>query len=389
MQDEIDYFGITVPTTTYTYIWGKGEHGQLGTGDRSGSNIPVIIDAFNSISITQISLGTSHTLALTNEGRLYSWGYGGDGRLGHGNTLDVLYPKLVETLINENIIEIKCGELHSAALTNEGKLYTWGLGSDGRLGHGNNLTYDKPTLVLYFCNNNGDYNYSIPIESISCGGLHCGALSKNDHKLYTWGYGNGGRLGHKDGSEQSFPKLVESLKDIDIVQVSCGGHHTAALSKDGQLYTWGFDDDGRLGHSKTGHCFEPKIVKDLQSQFVTKVSCGCWHTAALTKDGDVYCWGSCKSGQLGHGSKDSAYIPHLILQNRGVVDIACGTAHTAALTNTGQLYTWGKCDDGRLGYKTDEDQVTPRIVDAFKDCSVKQIFCGVLTTAAVVEVPQI
>ena len=79
----------------------------------------------------------------------------------------------------------------------------------------------------------------------------------------------------------------------------CGGHHTAALTSRGTVYTWGFDDDGRLGHGSPGHQFTPKVIQSLSSVQVVHIACGCWHSAALTSAGAVYTWGSCKSGQLG------------------------------------------------------------------------------------------
>lgn len=72
--------------------------------------------------------------------------------------MDVLYPKKIDSLNDEFIVQIRCGELHSASLSKDGVLYTWGLGSDGRLGHGNTLTYDKPTVVSYF---NGKISFFI------------------------------------------------------------------------------------------------------------------------------------------------------------------------------------------------------------------------------------
>jgi alpha-tubulin suppressor-like RCC1 family protein len=166
--------------------------------------------------------------------------------------------------------------------------------------------------------------------------------------------------------------------------VHCGGHHTAALTEDGVLYTWGFDDDGRLGHGASGHELAPRIVKALEGKRVRQVACGCWHSAALTEDGAVYTWGSCKSGQLGQAHKNSVAAPRVVLEGvgGGVKMVACGTAHTAALTESGDLYTWGKHDDGRLGYDASEDQTTPRLVETLKGKTVFQVVCGVYDTAA-------
>lgn len=166
----------------------------------------------------------------------------------------------------------------------------------------------------------------------------------------------------------------------------CGGHHTAALTSRGAVYTWGFDDDGRLGHGSPGHQFTPKLIQSLAGVQVVHIACGCWHSAALTSAGAVYTWGSCKSGQLGQAHKNSVPTPRVVLQGRGggIIMVACGTAHTAALSANGDLYTWGKHDDGRLGYDTSADQTTPRVVDVLVGRKVQQVVCGVYDTAAIV-----
>ena len=90
-------------------------------------------------------------------------------------------------------------------------------------------------------------------------------------------------------------------------------------------------------------------------------------------------------GQLGQAHKNSIPTPRMVLYGvgGGIVMLACGTAHTAAVTRDGELYTWGKSADGRLGYETDPntDQTTPRLVDKFGDRKVASVACGVYDTA--------
>ena len=86
-------------------------------------------------------------MALTADGRGYSWGEGGDGKLGHGNKLTYEKPKVIEGLYGAHVRFIACGSSHSAAVTSNGELYTWGSGEYGRLGHGDNKTQLKPKMV--------------------------------------------------------------------------------------------------------------------------------------------------------------------------------------------------------------------------------------------------
>lgn len=82
---------------------------------------------------------------------MFSWGEGDDGKLGHGNKMSYDKPKLIEALKSKRVRDVACGSSHSAAITSNGELYTWGLGEYGRLGHGDTITQMKPRLVRALC----------------------------------------------------------------------------------------------------------------------------------------------------------------------------------------------------------------------------------------------
>lgn len=91
--------------------------------------------------------GGRHSLALTTDGKVFSWGEGDDGKLGHFSRWNCDKPRLIEALKSKRVRDIACGSSHSAAITSNGDLYTWGLGEYGRLGHGDNTTQLKPKQV--------------------------------------------------------------------------------------------------------------------------------------------------------------------------------------------------------------------------------------------------
>lgn len=387
LKEELAYFHLPLqdsdpPCEVFTF--GKGEYGQLGTGDRASNPMPQRVDVLVGLCVRKLSLGTSHSACLVEDGRVFSWGYGGDGRLGHGHDGDVLVPKPIAGLHGMDIEVVVCGELHTAALTNKGQVFTWGLGKDGRLGHGARDSEFVPRLVSALSNKT--------ITQVACGGLHTAVLTSTG-TVETFGLGKDGRLGHGNlEPDQLSPRIVQGLTDHIIKQVDCGGHHTAALTENGVVYTFGFDDDGRLGHGTVGHQFHPRVVDALVGEEIAQVACGCWHSAALSTSGAVFTFGSCKSGQLGGGQKSSVSSPRVVLQGKGggIVSIACGTAHTAALSASGELYTWGKHADGRLGYvnTAEEDQPIPRRVVALDGKLVRQVVCGVYDTGVVVGGPR-
>lgn len=86
-------------------------------------------------------------MCITKKKKIYTWGMGGGGRLGHGNEEDFLVPKEINELSKKKIVFISAGESHSAAITEKLKLYTWGTGAYGRLGHGMDTNEKKPKLV--------------------------------------------------------------------------------------------------------------------------------------------------------------------------------------------------------------------------------------------------
>jgi alpha-tubulin suppressor-like RCC1 family protein len=109
----------------------SGDFGQLGNGDRSSSVTPVAVDALDDVPVAQISLGTAHNAVLTADGQVLTWGHGSGGRLGHGDEDDQLVPVPVSGLSSVKIAQVMCGELHTAALCEDGKLWTWGCGKVG------------------------------------------------------------------------------------------------------------------------------------------------------------------------------------------------------------------------------------------------------------------
>jgi RCC1 and BTB domain-containing protein len=107
------------------------------------------------------------------------------------------------------------------------------------------------------------------------------------------------------------------------------------------VYTWGRGDDGRLGHGDNGWKYVPRLTHSLTGQIITHVTCGSYHTAAVSSNGDLYTWGGGMYGKLGHGNETGHSTPRRVeaLVGLVVIDIACGSRHTAVVTNKGCLYT--------------------------------------------------
>ncbi|CAN4119789.1 unnamed protein product [Withania somnifera] len=371
-------------------VLGGGPHRVSSSfGAKLDSLFPKALESAVVLDVQNIACGGRHAALVTKQGEIFSWGEESGGRLGHGIDSDVLHPKLIDSLGHSNIELVACGENHTCAVTLSGDLYTWGDGNFGLLGHGNEVSHWVPKRV------NGPLE-GIHVSYISCGPWHT-AVVTSAGQLFTFGDGTFGVLGHGDRKCFSKPREVESLKGLRTVRAACGVWHTAAIVEvmvgsssasncsSGKLFTWGDGDKGRLGHGDKESKLVPTCVAALVEPNFCQVACGHSLTVALTTSGHVYTMGSPVYGQLGYHQTDGK-LPRRVegkLAKTFVEEIACGAYHVAVLTSRTEVYTWGKGANGRLGHGDTDDRNSPTLVEALKDKQVKSIACGSNFTAAI------
>eukprot|EP01018_Ginkgo_biloba_P012838 Gb_13554 [translate_table: standard] len=382
------------------YVWGEGIlDGFMGdradkvvsaSGAKADALLPKPLESALVLDVHHIACGVRHAALVTRQGEIFTWGEECGGRLGHGVGSDVWQPQLVEALANTSVDFVACGEYHTCAVSMAGELYTWGDGSHNisLLGHGNDVSHWIPKNI------SGPLD-GIQVSSIACGPWHT-ALVTSTGQLFTFGDGTFGVLGHGDRRSVSFPREVESLKDLRTVRVACGVWHTAAVvevivghssasSCSGKLFTWGDGDKGRLGHGDKERKLVPTCVPTLIDYNFQRLACGHSLTVGLSTSGQVFTMGSVVYGQLGNPQSDGK-LPCLVegkLDGETVEEISCGAYHVAVLTAKTEVYTWGKGANGRLGHGDVEDRKTPTLVEALKEKHVKNIACGSSFTAAV------
>ncbi|XP_059287446.1 PH, RCC1 and FYVE domains-containing protein 1 isoform X2 [Lycium ferocissimum] len=371
-------------------VLGGGPHRiDSCNGVKVDSLLPKALESAVVLDVQNLACSGKHAALVTKQGEIFSWGEESGGRLGHGVDSDVLHPKLIDSLSHINIELVACGENHSCAVTLSGELYTWGAGDFGLLGHGNEVSHWVPKRV------NGPLE-GIHVSYISCGPWHT-AVVTSAGQLFTFGDGTFGVLGHGDRRSISKPREVESLKGLRTVRAACGVWHTAAVVEvmvgnssssncsSGKLFTWGDGDKGRLGHGDKESKLVPTCVAALVEPNFCQVTCGHSLTVALTTSGHVYTMGSPVYGQLGHPQADGK-LPCRVegkISKSFVEEIACGAYHVAVLTSRTEVYTWGKGANGRLGHGNTDDRNSPTLVEALKDKQVKSIACGTNFTAAI------
>eukprot|EP00250_Pteridium_aquilinum_P009461 c18682_g1_i1 orf=304-1719(-) len=319
------------------WTWGKGEAGRLGLGSELPKYTPTSNPHLE--DVRNLALGGLHSAATTEDGSLYTWGFGAFGALGHGRYKAELLPRRLALSQDkvERVVYVSGGGAHSAAITSSGDLYTWGRDEgDGRLGHGDDLITDEgavnvPLQVLLMLE---------PVVSVSCGGFFTMALT-TEGKTWSWGANANYELGRGDDHSRCKPSPIPKLESTRVVQIACGGYHSAALTADGRVLTWGRGGNGQLGHGSWNNGRTPEVVEALAHIRVVYIACGSFSTAAITETGALYCWGKNKDYQLGFcGKLDSENVPRQVLfsqeeqqLNKGasVVAVALGACHGIGL----------------------------------------------------------
>ncbi|KAK6919816.1 Regulator of chromosome condensation, RCC1 [Dillenia turbinata] len=128
------FFTMVLTKEGQLWNWGANSNYELGRGNKVGGWKPQPIPSLEDVHIVQIASGGYHSLALTDKGKVLSWGHGGHGQLGHSSIHNQQIPTVIEALAGECITHIACGGSSSAAVTDEGKLYMWGNAKDSQLG---------------------------------------------------------------------------------------------------------------------------------------------------------------------------------------------------------------------------------------------------------------
>ena len=359
---------------THVFVWGLNDKEQLGGPKGSKIKLPVLNEMLSVLKVSQIIGGSKTLFCVTQDGKVYACGEATGGRLGLGiinGTMPV--PRLINSLSQYVVkkVAVHPGGRHCLALTIDGKVFSWGEGEDGKLGHFSRANCDKPKLI--------EALRAKRIRDIACGSSHSAAITSNG-ELYTWGNGEYGRLGHGDAVTQLRPKQVRALAGQHVIQVALGSRdaQTLALTEDGRVYSWGDGDFGKLGRGGSEGCSIPHIVDRLSREGVCEVACGAQFSVALTKSGQVWTWGKGDYYRLGHGTDGHVRKPQLVesLKSKKIVHIAVGALHCLAVTESGQVYAWGDNDHGQQGNATTTVNHRPALVQGLEGYRITRVACG-------------
>ncbi|XP_023212760.1 probable E3 ubiquitin-protein ligase HERC4 [Centruroides sculpturatus] len=331
--------------STAVFCWGNTSNGELGLGGIEESYIDSPRRWKNFLmesNVSDISCGKNHTLVLLNDGTVYSCGRNDMGQLGHNESQ--LRLEQIKALQVHHIQRISCGNNHSLALNEAGQVFSWGSNNYGQLGLATEEeSISSPKMIKRLA--------MFTVIQISCGAHHSLALTSVG-ELYSWGYNNYGQLGIGNNNNQNIPCLIVSLIGIPIKHIASGGNHNCILTKSGGLFSWGKNTFGQLGLNDDQDRVFPVNQKSLRSHHIKYISCGDDHTACLTRDGGVFTFGAGMYGQLGHGSKSNEILPRKVLELMGsvVTQVSCGRCHTMTyVPNGNRIFVFGLNGSGQLG----------------------------------------
>ncbi|XP_059297178.1 PH, RCC1 and FYVE domains-containing protein 1-like [Lycium ferocissimum] len=266
-------------------------------------------------------------------------------------------------------------------------VFIWGEGGEGGyLGYGE-VKVDAllPKLL--------ESTTMLDVQTISIGRSHAALVTKQG-EVFCWGEGKNGRLGHKLVMDTPRPKIVDSLNRVHVKSVSCGEYHTCALTTSGELYTWG-DNFGAETKMRSYNWLPNRVCGSLDGVKISYVACGEWHTGIVSTSGQLFTYGNGTFGVLGHGNLQSVAHPKEVESLRGlrVKSVACGPWHMAALVeisthhlkfnNLGvKLFIWGDGDYGKLGSSDNERKLLPTCVAKLVDHDFIQVACANTLTIA-------
>ncbi|XP_078386325.1 putative E3 ubiquitin-protein ligase HERC6 [Cetorhinus maximus] len=294
------------------FTCGENGKGQLGGKKRESPFEQVM--ALNTEKVVHVACGKQHTLALCENGSIFGWGAGTYGQLGNGKCCSIVScPRRVE-LSRVPIVQVTCGRYHSLALSKDGAIYSWGQNSYGQLGLGEGVYSQlQPNRVISMT--------GIPVAQIAAGGRHSFALSFAG-AVFSWGRNNHGQLGLKDTKGKVSPCHVIQMKKLNVTYISCGSQHTAVLTKDGRVFTCGDGRAGQLGLSTTTNVSTFQKVEQIEGE-VSQIACGSYHTLAYIPSSDlVVSFGFAVRGKLEEDST-SNHI-HAESQNAKIHKIFAG-----------------------------------------------------------------
>ncbi|KAM7269357.1 hypothetical protein ACFE04_024854 [Oxalis oulophora] len=305
---------------------------------------------------SQAIAGPGHSVAVTNKGVVYSFGSNSSGQLGHGTTEEEWRPQPIRSLQGIRIIQAAVGAGRTMLISDAGKVYAFGKDSFGEAEYGvqGSKQVSNPQLVESLKN--------IFVVQAAIGNFFTAVLSR-EGRVYTFSWGNDARLCHQTDADDITPHpLMGPLENIPVVQIAAGYCYLLALAcqpSGMSVYSVGCGLGGKLGHGSRTDEKYPRLIEQFQTLNLQPkvVAAGAWHAAVVGQDGRVCTWGWGRYGCLGHGNEECELVPKVVesLSNVKAVHVATGDYTTFVVSEEGDVYSFGCGESASLGHSASVD----------------------------------
>ena len=304
--------------------------------------------------------GSYHTITLSNDGTVHSFGRNTEGALGLGHNNNVSLPTLIPNL--PKIKLIACGGYFTVCVDCEGFIWTFGQNNLSQLGTGNSTNFNVPQKLLNIP----------PVISVSCGYYHTLIVTDDDH-LWSLGGNNFGQLCLGDRENRSKPQKTSFS---NISNISAGSSHSLFQNNEGEIFSCGHNISGECGLGHFNHPqITPSLIPNLPSNIVHFV-CGFYQSLFLDSEGNVFSVGNNEYGQLGLGHNRNQNELNKIPNIPPIKIISCVNASCYLLEFEGNLWSFGFNGYGQLGHGDCTHINIPQIISTLKDIQQISYGCG-------------
>lgn len=321
------------------WTWGSNAFGQLGSGTTTDNYVPYMLKNFK--GNIAIAAGDGFSLALKEDGTVWAWGKNDVGQLGGAAQENVSLPVQITTL--QNIIAIAAGDAYGLALRNDGTVWAWGKGSDGQLGNGETSDQTVPAQVQEITN----------IQTIAAGKKHALACTE-DGTVYAWGDNVSGQLGDNTTTDRLKPVQVQDVQNVK--KISAGGAHSIAITRDQSVWLWGDQTENQLG-TLQGNTKKPQKLTSISNAL--DIAAGNIHTVIkhANPTSNTKTMGNNTKEQLGRNNSDT--IANVLNIGETILWVEAGAYHNLAINCDGAIYTWGDNTSGQLGNSSTTNSIQP------------------------------
>ncbi|KAL3981202.1 septin 7 [Sarotherodon galilaeus] len=345
-------------------VLGQGDVGQLGLGeDVIERKKPALLSLPE--KIVQVTAGGMHTVCLSETGNIYTFGCNDEGALGRDTSEEGSEMIPGKVTLNEKVVQVSAGDSHTAALTEDGSVYIWGSFRDnnGVIGLLEPMkTCALPVKVpltehVVKIVSGNDHMVMVTLEGnlYTSGSAEQGQLGRVPEHFSNRG-------GRKGLERLLVPQMVKVKGKVHFVDTFCGAYFTFAVSKEGHVYGFGLSNYHQLGTKSTKMCFVPVKLTCFKNSTTAWVdfSGGQHHTLCLDAEGQVYSLGRAEYGRLGLGEgAEEKSEPTPVMGIEPAKGVSCGASVSYAVTREGSVYAWGMGTNLQLGTGEEDDEWSP------------------------------